>query len=252
MFLRASLIAVVGMVSLTLTTGFSSAQDINFTEGSADITWFYDSTNDSWDVVFRNKGGTVATGLTSQYDGPPGGFGGGDDWNFDTLNVHVTNPLVKTLNGNQYYTAGAQVTPPGRPDLGIRIRLRELDGDGNAVDQFSDFRLELDWAASTKPMDAQFAMFNNEGDLIRYETADDILSSDWPISGHSHWNWAFSHLGDYNLVFNFQGIGGAYGPSSSGTVNVGFSVVPEPSSVLMLMGTGIVLFGRRRRFATAV
>lgn len=43
-----------------------SAQSIVFSEGGADLTFFHDSSADSWDVVFRQKGNTVATGLTSQ------------------------------------------------------------------------------------------------------------------------------------------------------------------------------------------
>jgi len=243
---------VLGATALT-----ANSQDIVFSGGSGDITWFYNSTNDSWDTVFREKGSTIATGLTNPYGTPPGGVGtatGSDtDFRFDTLTTLITAPQIRTFNGTTFYTAGTST--PGTPDLGVRTRLRELDANDNSVPQFGTpdsevgFLLTLDWANSTKPTDAEFVLYRTVAgvDQVRYNTANGDLSSEWPSWGHSHWIWGFSQLGDYNLVFNFQGLGGTYGPSGEGSVNLAFSVVPEPSSLLLMAGAGMILVGRRRR-----
>jgi hypothetical protein len=232
--------------------GNASAQDIVFSGGGADITWFYDSGEDSWDVVFRSKGNTQATGLTNPYAGPPGGVGAGSDFNFDTLTVDVQEPILRVLNGTPYFSAG----PSGQtqtPDLGIRTRLRELDESENQIDQFDSFRLVLDWANSTKPTGAEFAMWNFDGDgnpIILYETAQSDLTHDWPAWGHTHWVWGFSQLGDYELAFTFEGLGGEHGPSALGSTSVNFSVIPEPTTAgLLIAGAGALLMRRRRATA---
>jgi hypothetical protein len=244
-------------LAFCLTTSVAFSQDILFSGGSGDITWFYNSTNNSWDTVFRQKPSSVASGLTNSYGNPPGGVGGAtgndSDWRFDSLTMQVANPQIRTFNGTNFWTAGAET--PGTPDLGVRTRLRELDENNNAVAQFATpdnqlgFLLTLDWANSTRPTDGEFVLYRNVGgtDLVRYDTASGLLASEWPSWGHSHWIWGFSRPGDYNLVFNFQGVGGTYGPSSTGTVNLGFSVVPEPGSCLLMAGAGMILVTRRRR-----
>ncbi|MCC5829382.1 MAG: PEP-CTERM sorting domain-containing protein [Phycisphaeraceae bacterium] len=236
--------------ALPLAAGASAlGQDIVHSAGGADITWFYDSELGSWDVVFRAKGTTVATGLTNPYPGPPGGVGGSSsDYVFDTLTIDVAAPGTDTLNSIFYYTAG----PSGfDPDPGIRTRLRELDADQNEVDQFDTLRIEIDWDNSIKPIGSEFALWNRDDfgnpDQVLYETADGQLSHDWPAWGHSHWVWGFSQPGDYTLKLDFVGINDGEVASSPGSVLVNFSIVPEPATAMLLLAAGSVVTLRRRR-----
>jgi len=232
---------------------------ITHTAGGGDWTFFYDEDNDRFDVVFRSKGdGTVASGLTSPYAGPPGGVGGATgsqaDFNFDVLQVNVTAAPTVMLNGIGYLVTpatGQAYNTASQPDLGIRTRLRETDGLGGAINQFDTFRMTLDWFASTKPAGAEFILFafNAENEaVINFETAADNLSHDWPVFGHSHWHFGFSEPGDYTLAFNVQGIGGHAGNSAVQSAMLNFTVIPEPATAFLASAAlGLCALRRRRR-----
>lgn len=231
----------------------SASIDIAFTAGGADVTFFYDAATQSFDTVFRTKGNTVATGLSTPYGTPPGGVGGSaSDFRFDTLTVEISQAPWVQVNGNGYWVSpasGSSYTDPNQPDLGIRTRLREGDP---AIDQFSGLRWSLDTLASSMPSGADFVLFSTDafGDTgsVLFETATADLSHDWPAWGHTHWHWGFSDPGDYHLVFDIQGIGGTHGDSPQGSFAVNFSVIPEPSAYAAILGglALIALFIRRR------
>lgn len=239
--------------------------EIVFTGGGADLTFYYDRPNDSFDVVFRAKGNTQASGLDTPYTPPQGVLGGGNDFSFSTLHLMVTDPQQGLLNGNLYNTIGpASAAATGRPDLGLRTRFREQVYDfasnpisGVRFDQFDHVEFTLDWANSTKPVNAEFALWNLDSDggpdKILFETASGKLATDFPNWGHSHWIYGFSELGDYDLAFTVQGIGGALGDSSVGTFRLGVTAVPEPmTGGLLAVGLGCLAVGRfvrRRRSA---
>ncbi len=259
----AALPAVIGLAASVLAVP-AAAQSVVFTEGAADLTFFYDSAADSWDTVFRSKGNTVATGLTSPYGTPPGGVGGSaNDFNFSALTVQITTAPLVEVNGTGYFVtpaAGTGYNIESQPDFGFRTRLRE-DDNGTTVDQFDALRATLDTAASTMPAGAEFILFRagdplagEPANIILYETVANNLSHDWPAWGHTHWHWGFSEQGDYSLVFDFQGIGGLHGPSSTDSMTVNFSVIPEPrafAAAFGLIALGLVLFRFRRNPAQA-
>ena len=236
-----------------------SGQSIVHHAGGADLTFFYDSSGNSFDVVFRSKAGTVADGLTSPYGPPPGGAGGPNpgeqDWHFSSLTASLPQAPWVELNGINYLVSPASgqdySDTSNAPDLGIRTRFRETDGV-NTVDQFSSFTMTLDWVSSVAPVGADFALFAFDelgSPIIRYETADLNFTEDWSVWGHDHWHWGFSQPGEYSLVFNFQGELSGGGLSSIGTTAVDFTVVPEPSTVALILGLGVfgvVSFLRRR------
>ena len=244
--------------------------EIVFTGGGADLTFFYDRPNGSFDVVFRDKGSAEATvsassilsGSVAPYTPPQGVLGGGNDLTFSSLHLMITDPQQGWLNGNSYNTTGPSPAP-GRPDLGLRTRFLEqaYDAQGNPVsgqtiNQFDSVEFKLDWANSTKPAGAEFALWNFDGKgdpVILFETADEKLATNFGISGHSHWIYGFSELGDYDLAFTVQGIGGAFGDSSVGTFRLGVTAVPEPmTGGLLAVGLGCLAVGRfvrRRRSA---
>lgn len=227
--------------------------------GVADWTFFYDNTAGTFDVVFRTKPSTIATGLDSPYAGPTGGVGGSsDDFNYDTLGLNITAAPSLAVNGNSYYVTPATGTAydiATQPDLGVRTRLRQTveDVDGNAfvINQFAAMRMNLDWAASTKPAGAEFILFQTDisGDptVINFETAANDLQHDWSNWGHSHWHFGFSQTGEYELVFEVQGVGGILGNSSITTTSLNFEVIPEPSSALLVPAALALLALRRRR-----
>jgi hypothetical protein len=229
---------------------------ITFTGGVADWTFYYDSTNDTFDVVFQAKGTTVATGLDTPYVGPPGGVGGSaSNFTYDNLQVNISSSPLRTVNGVDYLispAAGTNYTNASQPDLGFRTRFRELDGGDPpvAVDQFSGFRMTLNLTNSTLPGD--FIMFKFDAllndNVILFETADSDLSHDWPAWGHSHWHFGFSEIGDYELVFDIAGIdGNGDVVTSTGTAAIGFNVIPEPSTALFsVLAVGALALRRRR------
>ncbi len=232
---------------------------ITVTGGSADLNFYYESAEQRWDVVLRGKGSTVASGLDNPYAGFDGIVGLGTDFEFDTIQINVTSPAIRTVNGIDYLltpASGSGFHATGSdPDLGIRTRLRENFDPGNEpnVDQFDSMRLTLDWAASSVPAGAEFIMlrFDPEGDPLTplYDTANSDFSHDWDNWGHTHWHWGFSEEGDYSLVFDVQGIGGEYGdtPVTSGVTTVNFTVVPEPGAALLSVSALAALAFRRRR-----
>lgn len=223
---------------------------ITFNGGGADWTFFYDSSSDTFDVVFRTKGNTDATGLTNPYAGPAGGVGGSsNDFNYSQLTMNVTDPLVVDVNGVDYFVtpaSGTAYTNVADPDLGVRRRFRELDADNNVVDQFAGFAMELDWANSLVPAGSEFILFK-PGDIL-FETANNDFDYEWSAWGHDHWHYGFSEPGTYELAFTFSGVddnGAAV--TSEGSARLTFNVVPEPSSsALVAVALSSVLLRRRR------
>ncbi len=224
-------------------------QSIVHNAGSGDLTFFYDSAADSFDVVFRSKEDTQATGLDQEYAGAPGGVGdpgsGQQDWNFDTLQANLTSAPQVSVGGTDYYVSPASGSiyedSSSEPDLGLRFRFRE-DDDGTAVDQFESFTMTLDWDNSTRPEGAEFALFGfdefDEPTIVRYETIQENFAEDWSVWGHDHWHWGFSEQGEYSLVFDFVGEFADGGLSTVGSTTVDFQVIPEPGTVALLFGLG--------------
>lgn len=234
---------------------FLHSQNILHTAGAADWTFFYDSGTDVFDVVFRSKGNTVATGLTNQSTVDRPGAASGPtqfDWNFDTLTVRLSAPPFVAAGTNSYYVspaAGQTYITPDEPDLGIRTRFGGTFPAGG-------FALTLDAGNSTMPAGAEVALFQFDefgAPLFQIETATGNFTSTWDPQGHTHWHWGFSQAGDYSLTFNMQGTLTDTGlPTGMGSTVLNFEVVPEPSTVALI--TGLVVLGgafylRRRRRA---
>jgi len=259
-FKHAAAAAIAGLI---LSTAPSANATLTFTGGIADLTFYYESQandgNGRWDIVFRNKGNTVATGNDTSYVHFPGIVGNepANDKTFNQLQINVssaplynvggTNYLITPASGSGLYSAVTHpVMAAENPDLGFRFRLREDLGEG-VVNQFVDVRTTLDWNASTKPLGAEFVMLDRDNLSVRIGTESGPMSFDVGHYAHNHFHFGFSQVGDYSLVFNVEGIDGLYGDnSSSGTVTLNFSVIPEPSTALLSM-LAIGALGLRRR-----
>lgn len=226
---------------------------------------------------------TGATGLTTPFAGFPGTAAGavvipaqaGDtgDYTFSTLTTVLDTPHVLNHGGVDFFLSRAggnnpsPLTPatPATTDLGIRYRLREDEvalgiGSETAANQFDSFTLTLNLASSTfngTPLNTvgsphvallNWDTFNNPVDMIN-TNANELTADFGGNWGHVHRNWGFSEYGDYSLSFNFEGVGGKYGDDAPvGSVQMGFQVIPEPSTALLAI-VGIAVGGlvRRRR-----
>jgi hypothetical protein len=251
----------LGVLALLLTAVPQAVgQNIVLTGDSADLTFFWNTNNDQqWDVVFRRKDTTEASGLTNPYDRLGKQGASANDFRFDSLLVQVTNPNVGTFNGDSFFTIGPdEDVATGRPDLGIRTRLRDTDSNNNnaVYQQFNSVSLTLDWANSLKPVGAEFLLANEDLSLAFLDTKSGVFNFNYPNWGHDHVVYGFSQLGDYNLQFTISGDinefdGTNWVPSgsiSSRTFNVAFSVVPEPGTLgLLALGLGCVVTTRRSR-----
>jgi surface-anchored protein len=84
----------------------------------------------------------------------------------------------------------------------------------------------------------------------RWDTADGSFANDSlniGAGGHGHFNWAFTAPGIYEVQVEVSGTNSIHG-AVSGSGLLMFQVVPEPSSLLLLVlgGASLVWRGRRR------
>jgi surface-anchored protein len=266
--------AIAALAALAIHSPSLQAQDINFTGGGADLTFYFESTGPgtgNWYSVFRAKGTAgqpttaVATNLTSPFTGftgiagnqVPTVAGNTGDYNFSSLTVTATTAGSVVIGSTTFYTLTASGSPfnPATPtaDLGIRTRFQS-----QSTNQFPDgMRLTLDLAGSSFNGDplltsgAYVSLLNWSGsDPVALINTDGGSSfADFSMSGHVHRNWGFSQEGNYQLVFTMTGLGGTgdYAGVPAGSTTVNFQVVPEPSTGLLLLGgLGLAALLRRR------
>jgi hypothetical protein len=230
-----------------------------------DLTFFYDSAFNSgaseWVAAFRDKGGFPANqGLTAPFNGSsnPATWDGivgaaANDYLFSKLTTEVKTRHQHTVGSTAFYLSPAKGSslyegPPAGPDFGIRTRLRENQvamgtGTGTAVNQFDSFTLTLVTGSSTfngGPLTPHVFLSGTSGTPLINTDAGLLTASFSNVYGHQHYNWGFSQYGDYDLVFEFNGVGGLYGGSApTGSLNLGFvAAVPEPGT-LTLAGLGM-------------
>ena len=240
--------------------------DIVHSGGQADLTFFYDvdaASGSQWGLAFREKSGTVATGLTDQANQTRPGANSGD-YNFGSLTYQLNNPSSLSFGGDSFFltayaSAGAAFPEAndntGTPDIGIRTRLAE--GGLPVEERFTSFSLRL----SSFSGPGEILFLSGTGGNIIYDSRDGAFDSStvWygNPQGHDHFYFGFSEIGDYTLDFEFDGV---YGPddiaSELGTQSIAFSVVPEPAHFAALFGLaafGLISCSRmtRRKKAAA-
>jgi hypothetical protein len=246
-------------------------------EAEGDLTFFYNSVASEWVAAFRDKGGFPANqGLTAPFNGSSSpatwdgivGNNAATDFLFSKLTTEVKTTATHTVGSTTFYLSPAKGSslyggPPAGPDFGIRTRLRENQvamgtGTGTAVNQFDSFTLTLVPGSSTfngGALTPHVFLSGTSGTPLINTDGGSLTASFSNVYGHDHYNWGFSQYGDYDLVFEFNGVGGLYGGSApTGSLNLGFvAAVPEPGTLglagLGMAGTiaGFRWLRRRRR-----
>jgi len=281
---NASLLATFAVATLI---GVTARAEIMFTGGVADLTFYYESAADRWDVVLQRKGAGgvntqgTGTGMTTTYNGFTGIVGNNTalDRTFTSLttnistdkfvNVGSTNYAVSRASGSPFFgntlATGSTLFPTTTsPDMGLRTRLRENQvvlgtplGDPVA-NQFDSFNLTLDPLNST--FNGGALVGNANVSLLHWtpllqpvaliDTAANSLTANFSNWAHVHRNWGFSQSGEYDLAFEINGVGGTYGATAStGIFNMAFDVtaVPEPATTA-LIAAGFGCLAVGRRF----
>ncbi len=153
------------------------------------------------------------------------------------------NAVGVSANGTYYlFPEPSDVNTPY-----VGIGLEELvpdDWDGN---------ITLTLTARTGPLGGEFSLYQ-----VDLGTPTFFMSTFGGISGadsvslvpgtHTHFNWAFTETGTYNLTFEISGthlVDGAKTASATYT----FNAVPEPTSIALIALGGAALFLHRRRKA---
>jgi len=269
----AALLAAVALSSLSvpaLAVPITFNSPVPGLTSGADVTFFYNSTANTWATTFRAKGTTGqptttnATGLTAPFNSTstpatwsgtvgnvvPAANGDTGDYTFSSLTTNVLTTRQVQVGATSYFVNTASGSPfnPTTPtaDLGIRTRLREnqvLMGTGTnaAANQFASFNLTLNPAASTfnsNPLVGSGAFvsllhWSGSDPVALIDSATGLLTANFPNYEHEHRNWGFSQYGEYSLAFNLEGVGGTYGGTAAiGTTTLGFvAAVPEPGTV---------------------
>jgi surface-anchored protein len=146
------------------------------------------------------------------------------------------------------YVAGSSTY---QPNLGISAE--EL----NPGDWTGDITLSLTgWDI---PVGAAFALYSTnladttitDSIFSTFDGTATVLGNELPLTpgDHAHFQWAFTHLGDYELTFQWSGTHAVDGFQSV-TESFTLSVVPEHSSYavwIMLISGAFVLRRRRQR-----
>lgn len=169
--------------------------------------------------------------------------------------------LIVQVSTTSLRSTGAAWDPIGVAAEESFWSLPELAIDGQPFVGFGAEELvAADWSGpilvtltgANIPAGAQFSMWQTAAGIPTFymSTNDGISAADsYSISaeGHEHFGWAFTKQGDYDLTFDISGTHAVDGFKSA-TATYSFSVVPEVSSTVPLLGAfGLLAFLRRRK-----
>jgi surface-anchored protein len=138
-----------------------------------------------------------------------------------------------------------EVDTPGLPFLGFGSE--ELDGAG-----FTGTSLNWTMSLLSAPVGGHFSMFNDLGTpTVAASTFDSDFDFTTILGGHSHFNFAFTQPGVYDVAFTVSGTHGVDGPATdTQTFRFDVTAVPEPTSIagaLALAGGWVVSHRRRKK-----
>ncbi len=204
------------------------------TGGHIDGPAFGYDTAGGFEPHFHNEGGpdgAIINGVREENE---------TEYEADELVVFV-NPTSTTLLGaTTYYWLPETETAAAANNVPfVGLGLEELD-----VDDWVGGTVSLTLLSITGP--GQFRLWQDDGfgGAINYiDTESNLMSFNLAPGSHTHYNWGFTELGEYDLEFQISGthqIDGAQSASATFTY-----AIPEPSSALLALSG--LLYGFRRR-----
>lgn len=234
-------------LSLTIAARAGMAETYHYTDGHADIGAGYEG--NQLHLHFHAEGAML------------NGVAQSDEFEVADI-VTVVPPMAKTsrpassqwdflgvpAGSNVYILSSSNQT--GVPFLGLGAEEISKDVFVNG---------EITFALTgivSMPAGGNFSLyqFDSFGTLVRrMDTADGLFANDsfqFLVGGHDHANWAFTVPGEYKLQWTVSGNLAAGGSTSHSGV-LTFQVVPEPGTIALLLGSGMIGLGavvlRRKR-----
>ncbi|MGD7652268.1 MAG: choice-of-anchor M domain-containing protein [Verrucomicrobiales bacterium] len=114
----------------------------------------------------------------------------------------------------------------------------------------SDWTTDITIALVSVSGPGEFSMWQDGlSPSFAFSTVDGIDSTDIltvAAGSHAHYNWGFTEQGTYDITVEVSGTHVTDGDKSA-TATYQFLVVPEPSSSLLGLASGLILVLRRRR-----
>ncbi|WFB36075.1 choice-of-anchor M domain-containing protein [Kiritimatiellota bacterium B12222] len=240
-------ITTTGLCAIALLTS-SYASAAVYTSGHGDIGVGYDDTLNEFEPHWHLGSAAVVDGTAL------GGTGGEFAPHEIVAGISVTRNSPTGLSSSLGVADGSLIYVMGsstyQPNLGFAVE--ELAGE-NWVGNIT-----LSLNAVTRPSGAEFALYttNLSGTAIvdevfsTYDSGATVFGNELPMTpgGHSHYQWGFTEVGQYDLEYTWTGehiTDGLISTTDTFTVNV----IPEPSTLflttLALMSSFIML--RRKR-----
>jgi len=171
-------------------------------------------------------GQLVATGIFDD-NTPPAIRPAGSQWDF--LGVAAGEPV---------YILPSSGVPDTLPYLGFSTEDPSLN--------IFDDEITISLIGMTGPPGSTFALYTSSSNVPMIGTP---LSSSGSVSlevgDHAHYNWSFSHTGEYELTFRFFAIDGN-DDEFEGTTAFAFHIIPEPSGMWLLLAAAVGFLILRR------
>lgn len=204
------------------------------TGGHIDGPAFGYDTLGGFEPHFHNEGGAdgaIINGVREENE---------TEYESDELVIFVNPTSTTNLGGITYYWLPESETAAAANNVPfVGIGLEELgvaDWDGGT--------LFLTLLSLTGPGHFRLWQDDGFGGVIDYiDTVNNLTSFNLVPGSHTHYNWGFTELGEYDLEFQISGTHIADGAQSGSAIFT--YAIPEPSSAILALGG--VLFGFRRR-----
>lgn len=164
---------------------------------------------------------------------------------FDEATPPLTRPASSQWDflgvgaGEPIYILPASGSPNTLPFLGFST-------EDSSVASFDDI-ISFQLTGFSGPTGSTFNLYVSSSSIFMTGTSSSLTGPgiNLEIGDHQHYNWAFSHMGVYDLTFSYSGELGTTTYTGSDTFR--FEIIPEPgSSLFVLLGIGYLILRRKR------